>query len=199
MSSGGGGGSQIIAAYAVVRYFIRTGRAPSAERVKADAEELREVEYASMGLAVPEHLPAHALRRPILRHVAPLGILIGLGSLALLGVLVGWIGASRAYAVGPETLFRDHLASVVLVIVVTAIGAALIGRTLVSSRELWLVIGFVIVADVVAALLVTVAIDEMRRVPDLLRAVLAETADGAQVLAAAIGAAVGYASRRIPR
>ena len=55
--SGGGGGSSIIAAYAAIRSFLRSGgnadRNP--ERACLDAEELREVEYESMGLPVPEH------------------------------------------------------------------------------------------------------------------------------------------------
>jgi hypothetical protein len=55
--SGGGGGSSIIAAYAVVRNLFRSGRKAdqSPERAGLDAEELREVEYESMGLPVPEH------------------------------------------------------------------------------------------------------------------------------------------------
>ena len=54
--SSGGGGSSIFAAYAVVRNLIRPGRAggEDGERATLDAEELREVEYASMGLPVPE-------------------------------------------------------------------------------------------------------------------------------------------------
>lgn len=57
MSGSGGGGSPIIAAYAIVRNLIRTGRAAREddERAKLDSQELREVEYASMGLTVPEH------------------------------------------------------------------------------------------------------------------------------------------------
>jgi hypothetical protein len=64
MSGGSGGGSPIIAAYAVVRNLIRTGRAAryDDERARLDAEELREVEYESMGLAVSEHPSARTAR-----------------------------------------------------------------------------------------------------------------------------------------
>lgn len=64
MSGGGGGGSSIIAAYAVVRNLIRTGSLAKAddERAKLDSEELREVEYESIGMAVPEHQPTTPAR-----------------------------------------------------------------------------------------------------------------------------------------
>lgn len=63
MSGGSGGGSSIIAAYAVVRNLIRTGSAKGDdERAKLDSEELREVEYESMGMAVPEHQPTTPAR-----------------------------------------------------------------------------------------------------------------------------------------
>jgi hypothetical protein len=54
--SSGGGGSSIFAAYAVIRNAILPGRAgdEDGERAALDAEELREVEYTSMGLAVPK-------------------------------------------------------------------------------------------------------------------------------------------------
>ena len=57
MSAAGGGGASIIAAYAVIRNFIRACRTPEEEdaRARLDAEELREVEYAAMGLPLPEH------------------------------------------------------------------------------------------------------------------------------------------------
>ena len=51
----GGGGVSIIAAWAAVRNFMRGGRKDSQdpERARLDAEELREVEYESMGMQVP--------------------------------------------------------------------------------------------------------------------------------------------------
>jgi hypothetical protein len=57
MSGGGGGGSPIFGAYAVIRNRFRAGTSGKLndERAELDAEELREVEYESMGIAVPEH------------------------------------------------------------------------------------------------------------------------------------------------
>lgn len=71
MSGGGGGGSSIIAAYAVVRNFIRTGRRAKEddERAELDSEELREVEYASMGLPVSEHPLTPTARSNFLRRL----------------------------------------------------------------------------------------------------------------------------------
>lgn len=73
MSGGGGGGSQILGAYAVIRNLIRTGGVAheNDERARLDAEELREVEYESMGMAVPEHQPSGTARSTVfarLRH-----------------------------------------------------------------------------------------------------------------------------------
>lgn len=71
MSAGGGGGSSIIAAYAVIRNFIRARRTPEDEdaRARLDAEELREVEYASMGLPLPEHDATSTPRPTLLQRV----------------------------------------------------------------------------------------------------------------------------------
>ena len=62
MSSGGA--PSILGAYAVVRNLIRYGRGAKQrdERARLDSEELREVEYATMGLALPEHQPTPAVR-----------------------------------------------------------------------------------------------------------------------------------------
>jgi hypothetical protein len=66
MSSGGG--PPILGAYAVVRNLIRTPRSASdaSARARLDAEELREVEYAAMGLHVPGHPAAPAARSTLL-------------------------------------------------------------------------------------------------------------------------------------
>jgi hypothetical protein len=120
------------------------------------------------------------------------GISIAFANLALLALLIGWVGASRAYSVGVHTLFRDHLPTVAATLVATALLAGVLGGALRSPRELWLVIGVALGADLVAALAVTLSIDEMRRFPDLARALFAETAGGLQLLAVAIGAIVGH-------
>ncbi len=54
--SGPGGGSPIIAAYAVVKAFLQRGRSVDdiEERARLDDEELREVEYEEMGLPLPK-------------------------------------------------------------------------------------------------------------------------------------------------
>jgi hypothetical protein len=142
---------------------------------------------------------SQVLSHPVVRRAVVPAIAIALGNLVVLGTLIGWGGASLSFAVGPHTVYRDHLAAVVAVLLLTAVAAMVIGRRLGSGRELWLTIGVVIVTDLGAALLVTVMIPEMRRHPTLLRAVLAETAGGAQVLAVAIGATLGHVSRRQPR
>jgi hypothetical protein len=65
--SSSGGGSSIIAAYAVIGNAIRRGRAGRVDGARAalDAEELRAVEYASMGLPVPEQPHVSAGRSTI--------------------------------------------------------------------------------------------------------------------------------------
>ena len=80
MSGSGGGGSSIIAAYAVIRYFIRTGRAAKEddERARLDSEELREVEYASMGRPVQEHPPTPTARSTFLRRLLRSRLVSGL-------------------------------------------------------------------------------------------------------------------------
>ena len=57
----GGGGVSIIAAWAAVRNFIRGGRGAEVnpQRAALDAEELRDVEYQSMGMEAPSQPPAH--------------------------------------------------------------------------------------------------------------------------------------------
>jgi hypothetical protein len=120
---------------------------------------------------------------------------IALGNLAALGLMVGWVGASRAYSVGAHTLLRDHLLPVTLTLAGTTILAFLLGRTLGSWREVALVIGLAVAADVVAAFAVTLVFDEMRRVAAfaLPRAIFTEMVGGLQILAMAGGAAIGWA------
>jgi hypothetical protein len=130
-------------------------------------------------------------RRRVSR-TASAAALTAAGSLAALGVMIGWNGASRAYSVGVHTLYRDHLAAVIVVMAASALVATLLGRLAGSAREVILVMLVVLAVDLVAALIVTLAIDELRRYPDLVRAVLAETAGGAQLIALAGGAAAGY-------
>jgi len=70
MSSSGGGGPSIIAAYAVIRNFLRPGRTEhDDERAALDAEELREVQYTSMGLPVPEDRHRPTARFAFLRRL----------------------------------------------------------------------------------------------------------------------------------
>ena len=76
----------------------------------------------------------------------------------------------------------------------TALLSFALGRSLRATRELALIIGFAIAADVVAALAVTLAFDEMRRVAEFAipRAIFTETVGGLQLLAIAGGLAIGY-------
>jgi hypothetical protein len=116
---------------------------------------------------------------------------LAFGTLAVLGVLIGWVGASRAYVVGVHTLYQDHLASVAFVLAGGALLAFLVGRTLVSGREVVIAVGMVVATDVAVAIAITLAIDEMRRHPEILRAVVAATGGGAQVAALSIGLVAG--------
>jgi hypothetical protein len=123
---------------------------------------------------------------------------IALANLAALGLMIGWIGASRAYSVGVHTLVGDHLPAVALTLAGTAFLSFLLGRTVRWRGEVVLLVGFALAADVVAALAVTMMFDEMRRVfaVALPRAILTETVGGLQLLAIAVGATIGCASRR---
>ena len=69
MWGGSGGGSSIIAAYAVVKAFLRPGRSVDAseEQAALDREELREVEYEEMGLSPPKQPVEQSITRRILR------------------------------------------------------------------------------------------------------------------------------------
>lgn len=116
---------------------------------------------------------------------------IAVGTLALLGLLTGWVGASRAYAVGVHTLFLDHPAAVGIMVVVAIVTGLFVGRGLATDRDLVSAVGAVIVADVLVALLITLTVEEMARHPDIPRAVLAETAGGLQIAAIAAGLTIG--------
>jgi hypothetical protein len=64
MGSSGGSGSSIIAAWAVARAkFAGRGQVSDQRQAALDAEELREVEYAEMGLPVPRVARAEEPRR----------------------------------------------------------------------------------------------------------------------------------------
>lgn len=138
--------------------------------------------------------------RDVTRRLALPAMALAVANLAALGLMVGWVGASRAYSVGLHTLFRDHLPAVVVSLAATAILSGALGRTLDRRRDIALVLGFAIAADVAAALAVTFAIDEMRRVAQfaLPRALFTETIGGLQLLAVGGGAALGYVIGRLP-
>ena len=123
---------------------------------------------------------------------------IALANLLALGLMIGWVGASRAYSVGVHTLVRDHPAAVALTLAGTAVLSFFLGRTLRRSREIALLMGFALAADALAALAMTAMVDEMRRAFEvaLPRAIFTETVGGLQLVAVAVGAAVGYVSRR---
>jgi hypothetical protein len=116
---------------------------------------------------------------------------IAFANLLLLGVLIGYVGASRAYSVGLHTLFRDHLGSVILAGLAALILAALASRLLTSIGELGLLFAFVFVADVAAGLLVVAGFGEITLV-HLPGVVITETALGTQFLAVGAGGLIGY-------
>ena len=123
---------------------------------------------------------------------------VALANLAALGLLIGLVGASRAYSVGVHTLFRDHLPAVLVALAGAGVLAFVLGRRRGTPRELAMFVGLAVATDVVGALAVTLAIDEMRRVAEfaLPRAVFTETAGGLQILVIGASASIGYASAR---
>lgn len=137
-------------------------------------------------------------RQGLLQRVALPAMGIAVANLAALGSMIGMVGASRAFSVDLHTLFRDHLPALLITLTATAILAFALGRGLHAGREVLLVIGFVIAADVLAALAVTLVFDEMRRIAEIAvpRAIFTETAGGLQLLTLAIGAAIGYLGGR---
>lgn len=120
---------------------------------------------------------------------------VAFANLAALGLLIGWVGASRAYSVGLHTLFRDHLGAVVAAGLVALVLAAAFGRRLGSIRECTHFLLYALAADVAAGFLPIVGFDEIFRNPDLPRVLITETAGGTQLLAAASGLLGGYATR----
>ena len=119
---------------------------------------------------------------------------IAVANLALLGVLIGHVGASRAYSVGLHTLFRDHPGSVVISWLPAVVLAAVAARRLTSIGEACLLLVFVVAADVVAGLGVIVAFGEITLV-DLPSVLITETVLGTQLLAVGGGVIVGYLAR----
>ncbi len=125
------------------------------------------------------------------RFVIP-AFVVAFANLAALGLLIGYVGASRAYAVGLHTLFRDHLPAVVVAALVALVMATAFGRRLGSIREGALFLLCVFVADVVAGFLPILVFNEITRHPDLPRVLITETAGGTQLLAAGLGLLLGY-------
>jgi hypothetical protein len=117
---------------------------------------------------------------------------VAFANLAALGLLIGYVGASRAYSVGLHTLFRDHLPTVVLAGLVALVLAAVFGRRLGSIAECALFLLYVFVADIVAGFLPILVFNEITRHPDLPRVLITETAGATQLLAAALGLLLGY-------
>lgn len=118
---------------------------------------------------------------------------IAFGNLALLGLLIGWGGASRAYG-RPDTLFSEHAASVLAAGLAAFAIAVFVARRLTSIRVLGLLFAFLFVADVAAGLLVVMAIGEIT-LDQLPRVVIVETALGTQLLAVGAGGFIGYLGR----
>jgi len=76
------------------------------------------------------------------------------------------------------------------------VASTLLGRRVSSSRHVAIAVGTIGAVDVLAAVVVTLAIDEMRGRPELARALFAETAGGVQIAAAAVGLVVGFVRPR---
>ena len=117
-------------------------------------------------------------------------------NLGALGLLIGLVGASRAYAVGLHTLFGDHMPAVVVAGLVAVVIALVVGRRLESIGACARFLAFVFVADIVAALVPILVFDEITRYPDLPRILITETAGGTQLLGVGLGLLAGYGGRR---
>ena len=119
---------------------------------------------------------------------------IALANLTALGLMIGLVGASRAFSVGVHTLFTDHQPAVLITMTATALLALALGRGLHEWRDVLLVIGSAIAADVLAAVAVTLVFDEMRRAAHIAipLAIFTETVGGLQLLTLASAAAIGY-------
>lgn len=126
------------------------------------------------------------------RRLAIAAFALAFANLVALGLLVGYVGASRAYSVGLHTLFQDHLAAVLVAGLIALVLGAAFGRRLRSIGECALFLIFVLVADVVAGLLPIVVFDEIRRHPDLPRVLMTETAGGTQLMGVGLGLLLGY-------
>lgn len=112
-------------------------------------------------------------------------------NLASLGLLIGNVGASRAYTVGLHTLFRDHLPAVVIAALVALVLTAAFSWRLVSLREGARFVLCVFVADVVAGFAPILVFNEITRHPDLPRVLITATVGGTQLLAIALGLLMG--------
>ena len=123
-----------------------------------------------------------------------LGLAIAFANLGVLGLLIGWNGASRAYGAGLHTMLSDHLAAVVIAWLVALGAAGIAGRAVASSRDLGLVLLGVVVADVTAGLAVAAGIGEITLV-DLPRVLFTESVAGTQLAAVTLGLVVGHAVR----
>lgn len=124
------------------------------------------------------------------RFVIP-AFVVAFANLAALGLMIGYVGASRAYSVGLDTLFRDHLPSVVVAGLVALVLAAGFGRRLRTIGDCALFLLFVLVADVAAGFLPILVFNEITRQPDLPRVLITETAAGTQLVATALGLLLG--------
>ena len=120
---------------------------------------------------------------------------IALANVGALGLLIGMVGASRAFSVGLHTLFQDHLPAVAITLAATALLAIALGRSLHARRQLMQVMAFAAAADFATALAVTLVFDEMRNALEIAlpRAIFTETVGGLQLLTIAAGAALGFA------
>jgi len=129
------------------------------------------------------------------RFVIP-AFVVAFANLAALWLLIGYVGASRAYSVGLHTLFRDHLPAVVVAGLVALLIAAAFGRRLSSIRECALFLLCVFLA-VVAGFLPILVFNEITRHPDVPRVLITETAGGTQLIAAGLGLLLGNRLRRV--
>jgi hypothetical protein len=119
------------------------------------------------------------------------GVLIALVNGLVLAAGLGYVGASRAFILGPSAFFLDNPGPVVLASAVAMGMAAVFSIRLRSVRQLgWLVLS-VAVSDFLAAAAVTLLIPELELI-HAPRAFATVTSFGVQLIAVATGTLVGY-------
>lgn len=119
------------------------------------------------------------------------GFAIALVHGLVLGIQIGYVGASRAFTLGPSALLADYPGAVVVSSAVALGMAAASAFRLMAPGQLMLLVFSVAAADLLAALAVQALIPELELV-HVPQAFATIASFGVQLLAVAIGGLLGY-------